>query len=379
VYRSSFIAILICAFCGIFCFGAEPSSDLPYETVGSSADGQQSGVLPKGSKDTGSSGVTEDLAEEPAIEESESADDEVTAAKEDEPEIWVDQFRTVFKSSLDSSADWVDGLLGTDDFHDKPENTYGRVSGNVYWQNRDGFSFGGRFRINVNLDAVNHRFNAMIGKGDPQDLMANRFSDSSRFASFYQGVESDEFLAGVGYTPDWAKENQSISIGGGVHVTWPPAPYINLNYRARYVSPDESTMVSFYQTFYYRTDEGFGSTTTIEPAYLIADDYLLKWYNRIEVGEAILGVRYESYLTLYQDLGRQRALSYQVGVSGETDRIIPFINYGGSVTYRQQMFREWLYGEVTVGVAWPREYPEWDRRGDLLIGFGFEFFFGDGR
>jgi len=357
VYRSSFIAILICAFCGIFCFGAEPSSDLPYETVGSSADGQQSGVLPKGSKDTGSSGVTEDLAEEPAIEESESADDEVTAAKEDEPEIWVDQFRTVFKSSLDS----------------------GRVSGNVYWQNRDGFSFGGRFRINVNLDAVNHRFNAMIGKGDPQDLMANRFSDSSRFASFYQGVESDEFLAGVGYTPDWAKENQSISIGGGVHVTWPPAPYINLNYRARYVSPDESTMVSFYQTFYYRTDEGFGSTTTIEPAYLIADDYLLKWYNRIEVGEAILGVRYESYLTLYQDLGRQRALSYQVGVSGETDRIIPFINYGGSVTYRQQMFREWLYGEVTVGVAWPREYPEWDRRGDLLIGFGFEFFFGDGR
>ena len=49
------------------------------------------------------------------------------------------------------------------------------------------------------------------------------------------------------------------------------------------------------------------------------------------------------------------------------------------MTYRQQMFREWLFGEVTVGVAWPREAPDWDRRGDLLIGFGFEFFFGDGR
>jgi hypothetical protein len=48
------------------------------------------------------------------------------------------------------------------------------------------------------------------------------------------------------------------------------------------------------------------------------------------------------------------------------------------VTYRQQIFREWLYGEVTVGLAWPREDPEFDRNADLLVGFGFEFFFGDG-
>jgi hypothetical protein len=323
--------------------------------------------------------VSEELAEEPAIEEPESADDDGAAIKEDNPEIWVDRFRTGFKSRLDNSADWVDGLLGTENFDNQPENVYGRVSANLYWQNRDGFSVHGRFRINVSLDSLNHRFNAMIGRGDPQDLMANRFSDTSRFASFYQGGEGDEFLAGVGYTPDWAKENQSFSIGGGVRVTWPPAPYIKLNYRARYVSPDENTMVSFYQTFYYRTDEGFGSTTTIEPAYLITENFLIKWYNVFDVGEEPLGLLYQSYLTLYQDLGRQRALAYELGVYGETGRIIPLINYGFSVTYRQQMFREWLYGEVTVGVAWPREFPDWDRRGDLLVGFGVEFFFGDGR
>lgn len=379
MFRALFIAVLVYALSGVFCFGVEPSSDLPDETVDSSAEGRKGGESTEGSEDAGLSGRTENPAEETAEDKAPTADEDATSAGEGETEAWVDRFRMGFKSRLDRSADWVDGLLGTDDFQDTPENTYGRVSANVYWQNRVGFYIRGRFRVQVNLDNMNNRFNAIIGRGDPQDMMANRFEDSSRFASFYQGSENDEFLAGVGYTPDWASKNQDFSIGGGVHLTWPPAPYINLNYRNRYVSQDEATMINFFQTFYYRTDEGFGSTTSIEPTRLITENFLIKWYNSINVGEEARGVWYESYLTLYQDLGRQRALAYQVGVYGETDWIIPYANYGGSVTYRQKMFREWLYGEVTVGMAWPREFPEWDRRGDLLIGFGIEFFFGDGR
>ncbi|RKX34483.1 MAG: hypothetical protein DRP71_06870 [Verrucomicrobia bacterium] len=379
VYRAFFIAVLVFSLPGVSCFGGEPPSDLPDETVDCPAEGTQEGQPLEKSEDAGSSGEPEDPADTTADKEPQAGDEDVPAGEDVESEALVDRFRTGFKSRLDRSADWVDGLLGTDDFQDTPENTYGRVSANVYWQNREGFYVRGRFRVEVNLDNVNNRFNAMIGRGDPQDMMANRYQDSSRFASFYQGNENDEFLAGIGYTPDWASENQDFSIGGGVHLTWPPAPYINLNYRNRYVSKSEATMVYFYQTFYYRTDEGVGSTTTIEPTHLITEDFLIKWYNSFNVGEEAFGVRYESYLTLYQDLGRQRALAYEFGVFGETGRAIPLINYGGSVTYRQQMFREWLYGEVTVGMAWPREFPEWDRRGDLLLGFGVEFFFGDGR
>ena len=247
MYRSSFIAILICAFCGIFCFGAEPSSDLPNETVDSPADGQKGGEFTESSEDAGLSGQTEGPAEEIAEKEAPTAAEDATSAGDAEPEVWVDQFRNVFKSQLDRSADWVDGLMAAEDFQGEAENTYGRVAANVYWQNREGFYVRGRFRVKVNLDSVNHRFNAIIGKGDPTDLMADRFEDTSRFASFYQGGESDELLAGIGYTPDWAKKNSSFSIGGGVHVTWPPAPYVNLNYRGRYLTQNEEMMVNFYQ------------------------------------------------------------------------------------------------------------------------------------
>jgi hypothetical protein len=378
LYRPFLIAVLVCALPGIFSFGAEPASDLPNEIGGSPVDGQESGEFSKDSEDAESPDEAEVSVESTAGKEPGVADVDGPTGEGDKPAAALDQFRDIFKLQLDQSADWVDGLLGTDDFDNRPENTSGRVAGNVYWQNREGFIFRGRFRVRFNLDAANNRFNAMIGRGDPTQMMSNQFEETSRFASFYQGFESDEFLAGVAYLPDWAAKNSDFSIGGGVRLSWPPAPYINLNYRGRYVTQSEEMMVNFYQTFYYRTDEGFGSTTTIEPVYLISENFLIRWYNAFNVSEEVLGLRYESYLTLYQDLGPQRALAYQLGIIGETGRVIPFVNYGATVTYRQQMFREWLYGEVTVGLAWPREFPSFDRKADPLVGFGVEFFFGDG-
>jgi len=357
-------------------------SFLAAETSGESteaAEAPRDGEGSTASTDTVSSDGAEASDDEAGDLEPETRLGKVFSVKKDNPEGFVDKFRMDLKSRLDRSADWADGLLGTDDYQGRPEDTNGRVSANVYWQEREGIKVRGRFRVRVNLDNLNNRFNAMIGKGDPQDLMSVRYENSSRFASFYQGDDSDEFLAGIGYTPDWASKNNRFSLGGGVHLTWPPSPYIKLNYDSRFVSEDERMMVNFYQTFYYRTDEGFGSTTTIAPEILISDNYLLKWHSTFDFGEEPEGLILESFLTLYQDLGRDRALAYEAGVYVETGRVVQFINYGASITYRQKVFRDWMFGEVTLGLAWPREYPEWNRSGDFLIGFGLEFFFGDGR
>lgn len=289
---------------------------------------------------------------------------------------WLDRYRDVFKSTVDDGADWVDGALATEGMEDEPENAYGRVSGNVYWQNRAGFTFRGRFRIKVNLDATNRRFNAMIGRGDPADFIDDRYNSSPRFASFYRGDASDEFLAGVAYRPDWTRSG-SFSLGGGLSFSDGVNPYVNINYRYRHVSDDDRWLLGAYQTFYYQTgDDGFGSRTTFEPEYLISENWLIRNYSVFELNQSILGMEWQTTFSLYQDLGRNRAIAYEAGVYGETGRRVSYVNYGVTVTYRQQMFREWLYGEVTVGVAYPREYPEWERRGDPLIGFGVEFFFG---
>lgn len=309
--------------------------------------------------------------------ETEAAKGEASAAADQpEPDHWLDRYRDVFKTTVDDGANWVDGVMATEDMEDEPENAYGRVSGNIYWQNREGFSFRGRFRVKVNLDSTNRRFNAIVGRGDPADFIDDRYDSSPRFASFYRGDASDEFLAGVAYRPEWTRSG-SFSLGGGLSFSDGVNPYVNFNYRYRHVSDDGKWMLGAYQTFYYQTgDDGFGSRTTFEPEYLISDNWLLRNYTVFELNQSILGLEWQTNFSLYQDLGRHRAIAYEAGVYAETGREVQYINYGVTVTYRQRMFRDWLYGEVTVGVAYPREFPEWDRRGDPLVGFGVEFFFG---
>jgi len=293
-------------------------------------------------------------------------------------EHWIDRYRDLFKSTVDSGANWVDGIAVPEGHEDEPENAYGRVSGNVYWQNREGFIFRGRFRIKVSLDSTSRRFNAMIGRGDPQDFIDDRYDTNSRFASFYRGSESDEFLAGVAYRPGIARSG-SFSLGAGASFSSGINPYVSVNYRYRHVSKDGKFMAGVYQTFYYHTNDSFGSRTTIEPEYLISENWLIRNYSYVEFNDTILGTEWQSTFTLYQDLGRSRAIAYEVGAYGESGRDISLINYGVTVTYRQRMFRDWLFGEVTIGVAYPREFPDWERRGDPMIGFGVEFFFGDDR
>lgn len=289
---------------------------------------------------------------------------------------WLDRYRATFKNQLDRSADWMDGVLGSDSFDDDPEDTSGRVSVKAFWQDRSGWELDTRFKVQVNLDNANRRLNAIAGRGDEKDLVGDRYGANARFASFYQGGVSDDWLAGVGYTPNWSRSGR-ISIGGGVSFSSTVAPYVNLNYRYRYLSEDGKFLAGFYQTFFYQTDEGLGSKTTIEPGYLVREDWLVNWYNSFEVGDTPDGMIWRSVLSIYQDLQRHRAIAYEFGTYVETGREVPVANFIASVTYRQQMFREWLYGEVTVGVAFPRDDPDWERKGDLVLGMGIEFFFGD--
>lgn len=292
-------------------------------------------------------------------------------------EHWLDRYRTVFKTTVDDSANYVDRALALEEREDEPENTRGRVSANIYWQKRKGFTFRGRFRVQMALDSINHQLNAMAGRGDPEDFMDGRYDSNPRFASFYRGAESDEFLAGLSYRPDWVNSG-SFSLGGGLSFSDGVNSYVNINYRYRHLSDDDRWLIGAYQTFYYETgNNGFGSRTVFEPEFLISENWLLRNYTVLELNQSILGIEFQSTFTLYQDLGRNRAIAYEAGVYGETNRRIRYTNYGATVTYRQQMFREWLYGEVTVGVAYPRQLPEWERRGDPMIGFGVEFFFGD--
>ena len=50
--------------------------------------------------------------------------------------------------------------------------------------------------------------------------------------------------------------------------------------------------------------------------------------------------------------------------------------YGLRATYRQSVWREWLYAEVGGGVYWPRELLAEEREASPLVLVGLEVHFG---
>jgi len=105
----------------------------------------------------------------------------------------------------------------------------------------------------------------------------------------------------------------------------------------------------------------------------------------VTVSQNESGVDWKSFLTVYQDLsgrwGKARGAAYQYFIRGLTDERVTVPEYGLRATYRQQMFRPYLFGEVILGYSWDRfddlelaTAP--DREGSWNLGFVMELRFG---
>lgn len=59
-------------------------------------------------------------------------------------------------------------------------------------------------------------------------------------------------------------------------------------------------------------------------------------------------------IILYQDLGNERGLSYSVGANARFKPTFYYDSYDTSVSYRQRLYNDWLYGTFTVGAGFPK-------------------------
>ena len=110
------------------------------------------------------------------------------------------------------------------------------------------------------------------------------------------------------------------------------------------------------ETIFWEESEGLGATTRFDLERLFTDDLLARWTGSATFTQEIEGVRWFSQVTLFQSLRDGRALSYQAGITAESDSEVPITDYDLRVIYRRNIFnRGWLFLELRSSVAWPRE------------------------
>ena len=288
----------------------------------------------------------------------------------------IDTMRAGLQRGVCSTARFVDRLFGRENqFSEYEDESNGRASATLGWDEQDGVEVDARFRASANLPQINERFNATIGRASRDEYVADEIGVFNPAVSQFTDDEPAEWFAGVGYRAHRSRDSR-FDLGAGVKLESPLNPYANARYR-HYIYGKPGVLMTLRTTAFVENDEGFGVTQAFDVDKVLNGQYLLRFSNSVRMSEKTDGVRWRVRPALYQAIDYRRAMRYEAYVRGETDGDQPDL-YGVAVTHRRSAWRDWLFFEFGAELFWARGPEPGDRCSACLgAAFGFEILFGD--
>jgi len=287
---------------------------------------------------------------------------------------WLDALNLRLYRTVCGSARWFDSFFGTRNTFDRGYATYGWVSTHLVWSEYDGFDPRFRFRARISLPNLNERFNLLLGRMPEDEYLTDTEASASELPGSFRDTLDQDWLVGLGYDPI-STPRTHLKFSLGASLGWPPQPYARARYLTHWVL-SERHLTRFRQIVFWKRDDGFGTTTSVDLDWRLGRRDMVRWASSGTFSESTRGVLWSTSLTHFHDLGSGRGLAVKYWQNGETDHPVPVREYGLRVTYRQSVWREWLFAEVGGGVFWPRELLEERRQASPLVLAGLEVHFG---
>ena len=288
----------------------------------------------------------------------------------------IDTVRAGLQRGVCSTARFVDRLFGRENqFSEYEDESSGRASVTLGWDEKDDFDVDTRFRASANLPQINERFNATIGRASRDEYLADEIGIFNPAAGSFSDDEPAEWFAGVGYRAHRGRDSR-FDLGAGIKLESPLNPYANARYR-HYIYGKEGTLLTLRTTLFVENDEGFGVTQAFDFDKVLNDAYLFRVSNSLRMSEETEGVRWRVRPALYQAIDYRRAMRYEAFVRGETDGTEPDL-YGFSITHRRSAWRDWLFLEFGAELFWA-DGPLPSDRCSACVGaaIGIEIMFGE--
>jgi hypothetical protein len=288
-----------------------------------------------------------------------------------------EQAQEVIRDWTCHSYRWFDGLFGDRrDFDETAIN--GLLTFGAEYTEYEGFDPKLRFKVRAPLPNMSSRWDLMLGRVDEESFVSDTTGQDRTF--FNPGVidrgEDASWLLGLGHRGGQGKSGWDYSLG--VRLRVPPNPFGKVQYLFNH-NFSERVDLRFRQTFFWRRDQGFGTTSRGDLAYAISLQNVLRWEGVGTVHDETRGTQWYFGQTWYHLFEGSNAISLRAFVRGETNAPVELQEYGLNLTWRRPFTRDWLYLSAGPSVTWPRELAEEER--DLSLGFHvwLEMEFGDWR
>jgi len=288
---------------------------------------------------------------------------------------WQEDTQEFLRTVSCHSFRWFDGLFG--DEVDYPEETInGLVTLGGSWNEYDGFDSRARFRVRAPLPNWDQRWDLIFGRGDEDAFISDTQTQDQTFYNpgLINRDQEDSLLLGLGGRGRGGRKGWDWS--AGVRFRAPPVPYVRVRYYY-YKAFRPETDLRFRQTFFWRNDDGFGTTSRGDLSHAFRPEDVVRWEGVLTHSEATLGTEWYAGQTWYHLMRDRRAFSLLAFAFGATDDPVGVRDAGFNFIWRQPFTRDWLWISYGPSVTWPRFFPEDERELSLGFNLWFEMEFGD--
>ena len=266
-------------------------------------------------------------------------------------------------------------FFGETPLNDADHVSRGRLTTGFYWDERDNFSTRVRFRARYALPGLRQRSRLIMGRGDIDDLIDGTEDPIMEgLPGSFDTEQDDDWLFGLGFSRS-GDRTRGFDLGVGVRVATPLEPYIRLTYRWSQAF-DDKWLLSLRPRVFWQSQRGTRATMQIDTSRVFGENFVVRWANDFSVEDRVEGLGWRSDLLAYQSLSNNRAFSYGIFALGESEAEVPVQNYGFEMRYRQRMYREWFFVQLSTGYSWPRYEFEEVRESNFGVGILFEMRFG---
>jgi hypothetical protein len=313
----------------------------------------------------------------PRTNESDAARARDACDRDPEDEELQEETRDLLRSWSCHTFRWFDSLWG-DEYRFDENQVSGWVVTGAEYRKYDGLDPRFRLRVRAPLPNLSTRWDIWLGRLDEEAFVTDTETrDSVLYNSgMVDRNQEDSWLLGLGHRRKNNRQGWDWSVG--VRLRVPPEPYAKLSWI--YQKPlAENTDLRFRQTFFWRSDEGFGTTSRVDVATNLGPRDVLRWEGIVRVSEDTEGADWYYGNTWYHLLENGSAVSLQAFASGETQRPVELEDAGLELIWRRPFTRDWIYLSMGPSLTWPRRRPEDEREANLGFGVWIEMEFGNWR
>jgi len=276
-----------------------------------------------------------------------------------EENTFIDQAHRSLSSSLFYFSNSIDSFFGGARADDLPNGSRLRF----YWlaNKEEGRALKGESAVRANIVLVETQKKFKVS-------FKNKYEKESEQKTAPQ--ESNEIQTET-IPPDYDPSDLlrwRLKFESGIRLEIPPEPFARLRLLKSWHFGSYELRPS--QEFSWFLTDGFGESTKLDLDRPINEMFLARYENDATWTDKNDYFTFSSGPVLYQKLSDKRGLSYNAKVLG-ISKPTWFVNdYQFEVTYRQLVFRKWIFIELTPYVHFPKEY-DWKK----VLGFNFRLEF----